>query len=467
MTTARSARSARSARPTRRVAALAVVALLALPGLAAADGITPTGADVVVAGGGPTIDLGDVTPSSVHNLSVLFALTCVNGEHVDPGQSVTLDDAGGIQPVGGAIVAVSGSSVGPAPAEWPADGVDCPTPAPVLVAALPTTIELRAPSAPGDDYAFLLTWTREISPTGSRDAFAVRGNPALTVIMDVVSNTPPTLVVPADMTVEGNAVGGWTAAFSATASDIEDAPDPTPTCSVTPGAILPLGMTTIDCTVTDTGGMSDTGSFTVTVVDTTAPTLTEPADQAVATGDPSGTTLAYKVPAATDIVDANPTVACGPAAGSAIPLGTTSVTCTVSDASGNSAEVGFDVVVTYVDPRVATATWGEPVGADGGTTAFVANRGRTLPVKVSLTVDGVVQVNGVARLQIEPCGGGTALVLPLSFSGGRWNAALDTSDLTGSCHVVRAVIDDLEAGSFDLLLRGSEAAKSSARSRNQ
>ena len=98
----------------------------------------------------------------------------------------------------------------------------------------------------------------------------------------------------------------------------------------------------------------------------------------------------------------------------------------------------------------------------------MAKRGRTLPVKVSLSVDAVVQVYGVARLQIEPCGGGTALVLPLSFSGGRWNAALDTSDLTGSCHVVRAVIDDLDAGSFDLVLRGSEAtkaAKSNARSR--
>ena len=97
----------------------------------------------------------------------------------------------------------------------------------------------------------------------------------------------------------------------------------------------------------------------------------------------------------------------------------------------------------------------------------MANRGRTLPIKVTLAIDGVVQVKGDARIDIEPCGGGTSLVLPLSFSGGRWNAALDTSDLTGSCHVVRAVIDDLDAGSFDLLLRSSEAAKSNARSRTR
>ena len=465
MTTARSARSVQPT--THRAVALAIAALLALPGLAAADGITPTGADVVVAQGGPTVDLGDVAPSSVHNLSVLFTLTCVNGGHVDPGQTVILDYAGGIQPEDGLIVAVSGGEVGPAPAGWPADGVDCPTPTPIVTATVPTTIELRAPSVVGDDHAFLLTWTRSLSQTGTLDSSAIRGAPALTVIVDVVANTPPTLDLPADMTVEGNAGGGWTAAFSATATDVEDAPDPTPTCSVSPGALLPIGTTTIDCSVTDTGGMTDTGSFTVTVDDTTDPTLTAPADQAVTTGDPAGSTLAYGLPVAADVVDPAPTVECNPASGSGIPLGTTNVTCTATDDSGNSTSVAFDVVVTYVDPRVATATWGEPVGADGGTTAFVANRGRTLPVKVSLTVDGVVQVNGVARLQIEPCGGGTALVLPLSFSGGRWNAALDTSDLTGSCHVVRAVIDDLDAGSFDLNLRGSEAAKSNARSRTR
>lgn len=462
------ARSARSIRPTTgRAAALAIAALLALPGLAAADDVTLTGADVVVVGGGPTIDLGDVAPSSVHNLSILFTLTCVNGEHVDPGQTVNLDFASGIQPEDGLIGAVSIAEVGPAPSDWPADGVNCPTPTPNLAATVPTTIELRAPSVTGDDHTFLLSWAMSLSPAGNLDSFAVRGNTSLTVIMDVVSNTPPALVLPPDMTVEGNTVGGWTAAFSATATDLEDTPDPTPTCDVAPGTILLLGPTTIGCSVTDTGGMTDEGSFTVTVVDTTAPTLTAPADQAVTTNDPTGATLAYDLPIAADVVDPAPTVECTPASWSAIPLGTTSVTCTATDASANNTVVAFDATVTFVDPRVATARWGEPIGADGGSAAFVANRGRTLPLKVTLAIDGVVQMHGGATLQIEPCGGGTALVLPLSFSGGRWSAALDTSDLTGSCQVVRAVIDDLVAGSFSLHLRGSEAATSNNKTRGR
>ncbi|MEO6207335.1 MAG: hypothetical protein ABIP77_05225, partial [Candidatus Limnocylindrales bacterium] len=190
-------RSARSVRPTtRRAIALAIAALLVLPGLAAADSVAPTGADVVVVGAGGTIDLGDVTPSSVHDLTVLFALTCGNGSHVDPGQSVNLDSTGGIQPEDGLIVAVSGGSVGPAPADWPADGVTCPVPAPSVTATVPTTIELRAPSAAGDDYLFLLTWTRSLSPAGILDTTATGRLSSLNVIMDVVTNTPPTLGLP-------------------------------------------------------------------------------------------------------------------------------------------------------------------------------------------------------------------------------------------------------------------------------
>lgn len=454
--------TARPIRPTRRAATLAIAALLALPGLASADGVAAD-ADAVTVGPQSTIDLGVVAPSTVSTLIVDFSLVCANDSHVDPGQTVGLVFSGGFQPVGGEILSVSDGSVGPVPSDWPSDGALCPSPVPVLAGTTASTVQLRAPAVPGDDYEFFITWTRSLSPTGIGDSLAIRGAPALTVIMDVVSNTPPTLALPADMTVEGNAAGGWTAAFSATATDVEDAPDPTPTCDVAPGALLPLGTTTIHCSVTDSGGMTDAGSFAVTVVDTTGPSLTTPADQALNTGDPLGTTLAYEPPGAVDIVDADPTVVCTPAAGSAIPVGTTTVTCTATDDSGNSASASFHVAVTYVDPRVATAAWGEPVGADGGT--FVANRGRTLPIKVTLAIDGVVQVKGDARIEIEPCGGGTALVLPLSFSGGRWNVALDTSDLTGSCHVVTAWIDDLEAGSFGLVLRGSEATRANARSR--
>ena len=78
------------------------------------------------------------------------------------------------------------------------------------------------------------------------------------------------LTVPADQTVEGDTTGGWVAAYAGvSATDAEDDPDPTPICSPAAGEVLPLGTTTVACSVTDSGGRSDSGSFDVTVVDTT------------------------------------------------------------------------------------------------------------------------------------------------------------------------------------------------------
>ena len=449
-------------RPTRRAAALAFAALLSLPGLASADGVAAD-ADTLTVGPQSTIDLGQVAPSATMSLTVDFALSCANGSHVDPGQTVNLAYSGGFQPVGGAILSVSDGSVGPVPSDWPSDGTFCPSPAPALAGTAASVVQLRAPALAGSNYEFFITWSRTLSPAGSLDSSALKGGTTLTVIVDVVTNTPPVLTTPGDLTVEGDTTGGWIAAFSATATDIQDDPDPTPICSVLPGALVALGTTTVNCSVTDSGGMSDTGSFDVTVVDTTAPTLTPSLDQAVTTGDPNGAILIYAIPAATDIVDDAPLVSCSPASGSTLPVGTTTVSCTGTDASGNRATDAFDVTVTFVDPRIASATWGEPVG--DRTTSFTANRGRSLPIKVALAIDGAARSTGDAQLIITSCTDGTSLTLPLAFSGGRWSAVLDTSILAGSCHTVAATIDGLLAGSFQLDLRGAEATTAKARGR--
>jgi hypothetical protein len=49
----------------------------------------------------------------------------------------------------------------------------------------------------------------------------------------------------------------------------------------------------------------------------------------------------------------------------------------------------------------------------------------------------------------------------MTFSGGRWNAALDTSMLPGACYTVTASIDGLAAGSFRLDL-GADVATTRA-----
>jgi hypothetical protein len=210
--------------------------------------------------------------------------------------------------------------------------------------------------------------------------------------------------------------------------------------------------------------MQDADTFQVTVVDTTAPSLTGvPADIAIRTGSLTGDVVSWTAPTADDIVDAAPVTTCLPASGTTFAVGTTTVTCTAADASGNEASASFVVDVRYVAPVSASATWHEPLAADGST--FVANRGRTLPVKVTLVVDGVVRTDGDVSLRLDPCAGGPSTSLPMSYGGGRWNASLDTSTVPGGCFGVSAVIDGIDAGSFQLDLRGAEAAKTKATGR--
>jgi hypothetical protein len=85
--------------------------------------------------------------------------------------------------------------------------------------------------------------------------------------------------------------------------------------------------------------------------DVTPPTLHLPDDITVEATDASGTNVTYSV-TATDDRDPNPTVTCTPSSGSFFPVGTTTVNCQATDASGNVATGSF-VVHVYAPLRLA------------------------------------------------------------------------------------------------------------------
>ncbi len=446
-------------RPLRRSIALSLVALLAFAGVAAADTVKADG-DVTTAVVDLTANLGAVAPGSVHDVDIGFVLTCANGSHVDAGQTVTAVYAGANEPEDGRILDVTDGTVGPAPATWPADNASCASPAQTYAAGTPSVVTLRAPTIPGQGYVFSLIFDLSISPDGTNDGGALFPAAAIDIRLDV--NTPPALTLPTLAgvgTVEGNVIAGWVGPWlGLAATDAEDNPDPTPGCTPTAGTLLLLGPTSVTCSVTDSGGLTTTASFTLTVVDTTPPALVSvPGDYSVTTSDPTGMTLSYATPSAMDTVDSHPVVGCLPASGSHVDVGTTTVTCTATDASNNTVQDSFDVTVVYVSPHVATASWGEPIAGSG--TTFTANRGRTIPVKVELFVDGVARTSGDAELVLSPCATGSGIRLTLVTGGGRWNVGLDTSALDGSCYTVTATLDGLDAGSFRLELRGADAVR--------
>lgn len=99
-------------------------------------------------------------------------------------------------------------------------------------------------------------------------------------------------------------------------------------------------------TVADCGACSEGASNECSFgsPDTTPPTITCPADMTVEATSPAGAEVTF-TPIARDDRDPFPIVSCTPPSGSTFPLGTTTVTCTATDASGNSASCSFTVTV--------------------------------------------------------------------------------------------------------------------------
>jgi hypothetical protein len=102
----------------------------------------------------------------------------------------------------------------------------------------------------------------------------------------------------------------------------------------------------VSCSATDAAGNTATGSFNVTVQDTTPPTLTLPSDITAEATGPSGAAVIYSA-SASDLVDGSVAVNCSPASGSTFAPGTTTVNCSATDAAGNTANGTFKVIVTF------------------------------------------------------------------------------------------------------------------------
>ncbi len=159
------------------------------------------------------------------------------------------------------------------------------------------------------------------------------------------------MTVPGNITKEATSAAGAIATFSASASDAVDGSVAT-TCEPASGSTFALGSTTVICSATDAAGNTGTDSFTVTVRDTTAPAVTVPANEVAEATGPNGAKVVYGDVSASDIVDGPMNPSCSQASDTVFPLGTTTVTCSATDAAGNKGTNSFTVkVVTPRHPR--------------------------------------------------------------------------------------------------------------------
>ncbi|WP_224241353.1 ELWxxDGT repeat protein [Hyalangium gracile] len=178
------------------------------------------------------------------------------------------------------------------------------------------------------------------------------GNTAsCTFTITVRDTTPPELGCPAPLIAEAQSSTGADVVFSSAAPRDAVTLAPTVSLSHAPGSRFPLGMTEVQVSAADEAGNSRTCSFTVTVRDTTSPTLTCPADVKVTTPSQEGTTVTYAPASASDAVSPVAPAYSQPS-GTSFAAGTTPVTVTATDEAGNASSCTFQVVVEVSSPVV-------------------------------------------------------------------------------------------------------------------
>jgi|GEM_PF-6801708 len=174
-------------------------------------------------------------------------------------------------------------------------------------------------------------------------------DPTVTEPPAVTDTTAPVLSLPASITSEATGASGAAVNFSATATDDIDGSVPV-VCSPSAGSIFAIGVTSVTCTATDSKGNTATGSFNVTVKDTTAPKITAPANISI-TAATAPATVSIGTATATDAVGVKSITSNAP---SSYPAGTTTVTWTAADAAGNKSTAAQTVTVTVTAAETVT-----------------------------------------------------------------------------------------------------------------
>ena len=183
------------------------------------------------------------------------------------------------------------------------------------------------------------------------------------------------------------------------------------------------------------GGLFSAEVFSLSVVDTAPPVVTVPFDITVPQTSPQGAVVSFDA-SASDDVDTAPTVSCEPASGSTFPVGTTTVTCTATDSSGNEGHASFRVTVVapldieitiddaaVVNPRTGLVTLSGRVSCNRETQRGVA-------VELSQG-SGRNAVHASASRGFTCVPPSLAWILSLSAAGGRFHPGNASASASG------------------------------------
>lgn len=204
---------------------------------------------------------------------------------------------------------------------------------------------------------FFSGWASSTAPAGQGPTqgidvfFACPPDPEVSTI-GFGDSTPPMITAPADIDT------GTCDPIDLGDPDSFDVCGSAPTVTQSPNInAFPPGETEVTWTATDDNGNEASDVQTITVTDVTPPDIVCPGDQVAECID-GAADVDYGEATATDSCGVD-SVDCQPPSGS-FPLGSTTVTCTATDTSDNTAECNLSVdVVDTIPPEVSVAGGGE------------------------------------------------------------------------------------------------------------
>ncbi|MFM8659406.1 MAG: HYR domain-containing protein, partial [Candidatus Nitrosotenuis sp.] len=164
----------------------------------------------------------------------------------------------------------------------------------------------------------------------------------------VQDTTKPTITAPADITQEATSAYDNDVALGDAKSD-----DAVSIASVENDApeSFPLGDTTVTWTATDSSGNISTATQKITIIDTTKPIITAPADITQEATSKLENKIALETPSSSDNVGVDSITSDAP---ESFPVGTSIVTWTAKDSSGNTESVSQKItLVDTVPPKFA------------------------------------------------------------------------------------------------------------------
>ena len=270
------------------------------------------------------------------------------------------------------------------------------------------------------------------------------------VVANEIDNQAPTISCNAPIVVSNNA-GQCGAVVNYVVSSTDNCPGQvvTQTAGLASGAIFPTGTTTNTFLVTDASGNTANCSFTVTVNDTENPTITCNAPIIVSNdGGQCGAIVNYVVSSTDNCPGQFVTQTAGLASGSLFPVGTTTNTFVVTDASGNTATCSFTVRVNDTEKPTISCNAPVAVNNDPGQCGAVVNYSVTSTDNCSGQL--ITQTAGLASGSLFPVGTTTNTFVVTDASGNTATCSftVTVTDIQKPVINVSNILSCYEAGNF-------------------